>query len=174
VARRNLIVSITKEGRDKGKTFFLTEMPSSQGENVALRLFLALAKAGVDVPEEIQEAGLAGLATWGIKSMNGIAYQDAKEIKDEAFQSCVQIVPDPAHPEIRRGAPHLPGSVGPMVEDDIEELSTRWEIFKSIVALHVGFSSAADQSTSNAQTTAGNGPPTRTSPVPLRRSFPAG
>jgi hypothetical protein len=168
-------VVIEAEGRDKGKHFHLTEMPSTQGEDMALRIFLALAKAGVDVPEEIVDAGLAGLVTWGVQSLNGVPFAEAKAMKDELFNSCVQIVPDPQRPEVRRGKG--PNSVGPLVDSDIEEVSTRWTLYRKLITLHTGFFSDAVESTSPtgpSTTAAGNGQGTKTSLAPSVRSFPPG
>ncbi|SRR6266705_422397 len=173
MARREMDVVISDEGRDKGKLFHLTEMPSTQGEDMALRIFLALAKAGVDVPEEIQEAGFAGLVSWGVRSLTGVSFEEAKAVKDELFSSCVQIVPDPQHPDVRRGKGAF--SVGALVESDVEEVATRVALYRKLVTLHTGFFSDAVVSTSaTAPTTAGNGQATRTSPAQSVRSFPPG
>jgi hypothetical protein len=173
MARREMDVVISDEGRDKGKLFHLTEMPSTQGEDMALRVFLALAKAGVDVPEEIQDAGFAGLVSWGVRSLTGVPFDEAKAVKDELFRSCVQYVPDPQHPEVRRGKGLL--SVGPLVESDIEEVATRILLYRKLITLHTGFfSDAVDSTSPTAQPTAGNGHGTKTSLALSARSFPPG
>jgi hypothetical protein len=166
MARRELDVVIEDEGRDKGKVFHLTEMSASQTEDVAFRLLLALARAGVDVPQEIIDAGFAGLVSWGLRSLAaGVSFDEGKAIKDELIKSCVAYVPDRNHPTIRRGA----GGIAPLVESDIEEVATRWELYLHIAKLHFSFFSTAVPSNSatapgqTARTTLH----TRTSPAPL-------
>lgn len=173
MARREMDVVISDEGRDKGKLFHLTEAPALQGEDLVLRIFLALAKAGVDVPEEVQEAGLAGFISWGFKSLSGVSFAEAKAIKDDFFYSYVQIVPDPQHPDVRRGKGAF--SVGPLVESDIEEVATRALLYRKLVTLNTGFfPDAVASNSAAAQTTAGNGQTIRTSPAPSVRSFQPG
>jgi hypothetical protein len=129
--------------RDAGKVFVLTEMSAAQGDWLAKRVFLALARSGVDIPEEVREQGLAGLAVYGIKALRGIRPEDLKPLEDE-LMACVKIRPDPKHPEIVRN----------LVEDgvDIEEVSTRWRLQSEVIKLHVGFSIAGYLSQAASQT----------------------
>jgi hypothetical protein len=135
MARKTQTVVIEAEGRDKGKMFILTEMPPNQAEKWAFRALLALAKSGVEVPDDIASAGLAGIAALGIKAFSGISFEDAEPLLDEMF-AMVAMVPDPARPVIRRGY----GGVGPLIEDDIEEIKTRLRLRKELFALHTNFS----------------------------------
>jgi hypothetical protein len=110
-------------------------------------------------------AGLAGLAFIGVGAIAGLKFEDVEPLMDEMFASCVAIVPDPARPSVFRGAGRLEGGagpVGPMVEDDIEEVSTLLQLRKAILELHLGFSLAVDPSGSAAPDpkTTGNMPTT--------------
>ena len=51
--RRTKTYVIADENRDKGKMFLLTEMPALQAEKWAIRAFLALAKAGLVIPDDV-------------------------------------------------------------------------------------------------------------------------
>lgn len=133
MARKTAEVTISEEGRDTGKIFLLTEMPASQAEKWATRAFLALARAGVEVPDDIAQAGMAGLAMMGFKMLGGISFADAEPLMDEMFR-CIQIKPDRSNPAVIRG----------LIEDDIEEVRTRFNLRMEVLALHMGFSSAAD------------------------------
>lgn len=128
MARKTATVTITDEGRDRGKQFKITEMPASQAEDWAIRAFLALAKGGIEIPEEVAGAGLAGLAKMGFGALKGMPYADARPLLDE-MMACVQFVPDPARPSFERR----------LTETDVEEISTRLKLRIEIFNLHVSF-----------------------------------
>lgn len=137
MARKTLAVQIDTEGRDKGKVYFLTEMPASQGEWWAIRVFLAMARNNVDVPDDIRDQGMAGLAIIGFKALGGMTPHDAKPLLDE-MMACVQIIPDPSKPNVIRA----------LIEDDIEEVTTRVRLRREVFTLHTGFSFPDAPSTS--------------------------
>lgn len=122
-----------------GKMFILNEMPAEQGEKWALRVFLALARSGVDVPQDIAERGLAGIAIVGLNALGRMNFYDAEPLLDEMF-SMISFVPDPSKPVVKRGY----GGVGPLVPSDIEEIITRLKLRKAMLALHIDFSTAAN------------------------------
>ncbi len=136
MARKTSTVVIEAEGRDHGKHFFLREMPASQAEKWAMRVFLALARGGIEFPEDVAASGMAGIAAVGLAAIQNMAAEDAIRLMDEMFQ-CVQIIPDPARPSIVR----------PLIEDDIEEVKTRFHLRKEVLALHIGFFPSASPST---------------------------
>lgn len=119
-------------GRDKDKVFVITEMPASQAEKWALKAFLALARSGVEIPNDIKGLGIQGVFVIGLKSMVGLQFKDAENLMDEMF-TCVQVRPDAKanYPFMR-----------PPVEEDIEEVQTRIELRLAIFELHTGFSLA--------------------------------
>jgi hypothetical protein len=133
--RKTATITIAAEGRDKGKVFQLKEMPASQAERWAMKVFLALAKSGVDIPEDVMQSGMAGIAAIGFKALAGMNYYDVEPLMDEMFQ-CVQAMPDPGKPAVLRN----------LIEDDIEEVKTRLVLRKEILLLHVNFSPAAGSS----------------------------
>ena len=49
MSRKEMTVTIQLDNRDKGKSFFITEMPSRQAEQWADRAFLALAHSGLNL-----------------------------------------------------------------------------------------------------------------------------
>jgi hypothetical protein len=142
MARKAHTIVIEAEGRDKGKMFILNEMPATQAEKWAARALLAMAKSGIDVPDDIAASGLAGIAALGIKALGGMSFADAEPLLDEMF-SMVSYVTDPTR-GIKRGY----GGVGPIIEDDIEEISTRLRIRKELFFLHTNFSMPGAVSTS--------------------------
>jgi hypothetical protein len=116
------------EGRDKGKTFRITELSAEAAEEWGARAVFAMMNAGVEIPDGIAQQGLAGLASIGITALTKVPFQDAKPLFDKMFE-CVQFVPDAARPNVVR----------PLFADDIEEVSTRLKLRKEIVLLHLSF-----------------------------------
>lgn len=141
MARKEKTVVITTEGRDKSKVFHITELSASEAEAWATRALFVMMNCGVEVPDDLMSAGLAGIAAIGIKSLSRVPYEMAKPLFDEMME-CVCIIPDPKQPLVKRGK----GGVGPMIEDDIEEVSTRLQLRKSVLELHLDFFLSAARS----------------------------
>ena len=138
-----MTVVIDDDNRDKGKTFVLTEMPAAQAEKWALRIISAMARAGVELPEDVQ--GMAGIAAIGLHALSNINFYDVEPLLDEMWQ-CVQIMPDTRHPSIVR----------PLVDNDIEEVQTRLRLRKDVLELHLSFSTPVGPSTSETTAPAGS------------------
>lgn len=132
--------TITSEGRDKGKTFILTEMPADQGERWALRALLALTNTGAAVPEEALTAGMAGLAAVGVQALGMLSAPQVQPLLDELWPVCVRIVPP------KEGL--MPQEILPGINSQIEEVKTRLEIYRALLKLHTGFSMPAELQTS--------------------------
>ena len=134
MARKEQPITIQADGRDKGKIFLLTEMPATKAEKWALRAFLAMAKNGVEIPEEIAGMGMRGILVMGfVRAIGSMRYEDAELLLDEMFE-CVQYVANPKEPLASRRVP---------LEEDIEEVETRLTLRRSIFELHVDFSKLA-------------------------------
>lgn len=149
MARKIHYHRVEAEGRDKGKTFVLTEMSSDQAERWAIRFLLALSAGGHEIPDELAETGMAGVAavmsgapqsneaqrglgamiTWAVKAISGLSWKDASPLLDE-MMSCVTIQPDPAVPAFTRA----------LIPDDVEEIATRFQIRREVFKLHLSFS----------------------------------
>ena len=110
-------------------------MSAARAEAWATRALLALARSGVEIPEDIAKAGLAGVATLGIKMFSGVRYEDAKPLLDE-MMTCVMMLPTPSNPRIKRA----------LTEDDIEEVATIVHLREEVFSLHVNFSLRAARS----------------------------
>jgi hypothetical protein len=147
MARKTERLTITTEGRDKGKTFILTEMPCDQGERWALRALLALTNTGAAIPEEALGAGMAGLAAVGIQALGMLDAVQVQPLLDELWPACVRIVP----PNVKL----MPQEILPGVNSQIEEVKTRLEIYRALFILHTGFSLPAELPTSATPESAG-------------------
>lgn len=130
MARKTATITIDAKGRDKGKSFVLTELPTAESEEWAGRALFALMNAGVEIPDNIAEAGLAGLAAMGIKAITKLPFDAAKPLLDKMME-CVQIQPSP-------------GVVRSLIPDDIEEVATMLTLRKAIWNLHTDFFTAAE------------------------------
>jgi hypothetical protein len=146
MGRREKLIQITAEGRDRGKTFMLREMPADQGERWAIRMLLALANGGAKLPDGVLEAGMAGLAVTmpaliavGLRSLAGLRYEDVAPLLDE-MMGCVQYIPPGQLP-----------AQGIMAGEyaQIEEIATRLQLRYEVLQLHVGFSLAGGASTTD-------------------------
>jgi hypothetical protein len=133
--RKELTLTIDTPGRDVNKTFYIREMSAMKAERWAARALLALLKSGVDIPEDVAQAGLAGVAAIGLRAFGGINFADAEPLLAE-MMSCVQIVPDISRPQVRRA----------VIEDDIEEVATLLRLREEVLSLHLGFSLGAYRS----------------------------
>lgn len=129
--RKEKIVHITAEGRDKGKTFIIREMSASDAEWWAMRAFKGIVAAGVNVPDNVRGGGMAGIAIMGLRAFGELNPADLKELLDEMF-ACVYIQRD-----------NNPNIVQRPLEEDIEEVATRLKLREEWFELHTGFSLAA-------------------------------
>jgi hypothetical protein len=140
MARNHATVKISKDDRDNGKVFYLTEMPAMQIEQWATKVLLGAIKGGAVIPEGIENQGLAGLVYVGLNAVAKLDYDMAAPLLREMLE-CAEIVPDPvARPDYRRSD----------IASDIEEVSTIITLREAIFELHTGFSLAAAFSKSKA------------------------
>ena len=116
---------VAQTGRDKGKEFLITEMSATQAENWAIKAVLAIGNAGIEIPDTLVSQGMAGLVAVGYMNLLKIPFDAAKPLLDE-MMGCVQFIPSP---NVKRF----------LIEDDIEEVSTRFALRKAIWNLHMDF-----------------------------------
>lgn len=159
---RTAIVQITsppaaRNSRDIGKTYLIQEWVAEKAEWWALRLILALGRAGVEVDDT--QPGMAGVAGLDFKSIMRIDPLDAKPLLDEMME-CVFILPDP------KAATRRPATA----PGDIEEVFTRLFLRKEIFRLHTGFSTPDADSQDSTSGTASQEP--SGTPTSLTRSAP--
>lgn len=126
---RKVITYTATDGRDSGKVFQITEMPSSKAEKWAIRALMALGRGGFDLPEDVNELGWKALAAIGFGALlRGGSFYDLDPLLDEMME-CIKIIPSPSNPEVVRN----------LVEDDAEEITTRFKLRKEVFNLHADF-----------------------------------
>jgi hypothetical protein len=126
--RKTLPVTITAEGRDKGKTFIITEMPAAQAEAWGIRALLAVAKVDMNMPDDFLSLGMAGFVMVGVRGLMRISWEDAKPLLDE-MRGCFSIAET-----------LVPGGSRAVTDDDIEEVATLLQLREEALTLHTGFS----------------------------------
>lgn len=127
--RKEIDIKIDDEGRDKGRVYHLREMSAAQAEEWATRALLAMGRSGVEIPDDVRGAGLAGVAIMGLQSIMKADFHDVKPLLDE-MMTCITFKPDPRNPGFTRE----------LLDDDIEEVSTRLKLRGEVFRLHVDFS----------------------------------
>jgi hypothetical protein len=124
MARKTCRITIDADGRDKGKTFVLTELPALDIERWTVRLVLALGKNGISLPDVQADSGFAGIA--------GVLWV-----------LIAQISPGEAEALLATMLQNLKIDEGKitrdLVPDDIEEPETLLQIRMAWVDLHAGF-----------------------------------
>lgn len=121
--------------RDHGKRFKITEMPAIRAEKWAMRVLLALASTGAQLPDDYKAAGMAALAAAGFQALQSLNWTETEPLLDEMLE-CVRILPDPKNIEVERP---LVLNRGDGSGDDIEEVTTLLELRRKIFELHTGF-----------------------------------
>jgi hypothetical protein len=119
-------------GRDAGKTYHLKEWPATRIEDWVLRAVFGLGRAGVEIPPEILSLGAGptayAIASQAIKLPSRLGLKLANELME-----CVTIV----EPKVKRS----------LVENDIEDFSTRLWLKGQVLKLMFGFFLPADSPT---------------------------
>ncbi len=123
MARKTKIIKDELKGRDAGKVFLITELDAWAAEAWATEALFAMMNAGVDIPEGIENAGLAGVAALGLSALTKVPYDKAKPLI-EKMMSCVQVVL---------------AVTRPLIADDIEEVGTLLLLKKEVLLLHLDF-----------------------------------
>jgi hypothetical protein len=136
MSRRTLVYVVTDENRDKGKAYKLTEMYATQGELWAARAFFAMAQNGIEIPDSLEGSGMAGLARFGLELIGKLPFSEAQVLMGEMFAQ-VEFMPDQKN-----------GMTRHLIEDDIEEISTRVKLRMELLKLHADFLKAVMPSTS--------------------------
>ena len=149
MARRRDKVVIEREGRDRGKVFWITEMAATDAEYWAGRLLTMFAAGNANVPQGFFQMGFEGAAAWiAVHGIGGIDWATCKPLMDE-MMACVSFQPDPQRANVVRPL---------MQRDDIEELSTLMTLREAWFDTHLGFSVRGRYWTSTTEQSETNNP----------------
>lgn len=131
--RKEIDVTVTADGRDKGKTFVIKEMDAVSADEWATRALFTLAKSGANIPPELMSGGMASFAAMsglGIQALLFVPYDEAKPLLASLIK-CASIKEASA--------------TRALTPDDIEEIATFALLRGEALKLHVGFFRDADQ-----------------------------
>ena len=128
MARKEKVFTVETKGRDEGKAFLIKEMSADKAEWWAIRAGMAMARNGIEVPDDFAQMGMVALAQLGLSLVAKIPLDEAKPLLDE-LMACVSIIPDPGNPSITRAD----------INSDIEEFTTRLKLRAEVLKLHVDF-----------------------------------
>ena len=144
MARKTKTITLEK-GRDKGKSFLITEMPVTKADKWANKAICNLLKAGID-PKGInaellintidpnQEVkidkmgGMLELATLLGRAYGGVPYDILQDLKEELIDECVQIIPSGGTPRQFIN-----------IDDELESLLTLENLRKEALLIHIDF-----------------------------------
>lgn len=136
-----------QKNRDKGKSFLIREKSAFETEKWCARALSALSRSGVEIDEDMLQAGAAGLFFTGIEALKRLQFEEAEPLMDEML-SCITFVPD-VNKIGENGRPlSRPLMLGDDEDDgDIEDVGTLTKLRGEVIELHLGFSMAAVLST---------------------------
>lgn len=144
MARKTKTITLEK-GRDKGKSFLITEMPVTRADKWANTALLAMLRGGVDVgsvnfgliadtigvgdaPKIDPMGGMLELARITIAGLGNVTETVGQELLDQLINDCAQVISSG-------------GVVRQMlsIDDEIEDLKTLWMLRKESLLLHIDF-----------------------------------
>ena len=120
-------ITIDRKGRDYGKKFVITPLSAWAAEELAGKALFAMMNAGMNIPDNLLDSGLSGLAALGIRAMSRIPYEQAKPLLDELL-TCVKVK---SSEKVTRAL--LPE------DSEIQEVATLLTLRKEVIKLHLDF-----------------------------------
>ena len=121
-------VTITAEGRDKGRKYLLTEMPALQAERWARHAIMAMNREDLDIRSEIAALGMWGFVLGGLQALAGGDVAAVDKLMDEMLPQ-IQIVEEAITRPI-------------LAEGDVWEVLTYKTLRQELIELHISFSLA--------------------------------
>jgi hypothetical protein len=121
-------VTITAEGRDKGRKYLLTEMPALQAERWARHAIMAMNREDLDIRSEVAALGMWGFVLGGMQALAGGDVPSVDKLMDEMLHQ-IQIVEE----AVTRP---LGG------DNDFWEITTLKTLRQELIELHMGFTFA--------------------------------
>lgn len=144
MARKTKTITL-ESGRDKGKSFLITEMPVTRADKWANTALLAMLRGGVDVggvnfgliadtlgssdaPKIDPMGGMLELARVSIAGLGNVTEVVGQELLDQLIHDCVKVIPSGGNPRDLLS-----------IDDEIEDLKTLWVLRKESFLLHIDF-----------------------------------
>src|ERR1700735_1584665 len=153
---------VEADGRDQGKRFLIKEMSAWDAEWWAVRALGVAERGGMQIDDNIAALGMQAMVVLGLKEfLKGFVKGDPKEVRPllDEMMGCVQIKPNANDSKMART----------LIESDIEEVSTLFNLRLAVLSLHTGFSSPGSPSKESNTGTPGS----TTIPSPIRTHQPS-
>lgn len=125
---KEVIIPADDPGRDKGKTFIITEMSAWDAEAWGEQAYGAMVRAGLK-PQPGILTGMAAVATYGVSAFLAAPWAEVRPLLAEMIDKCVKI--------------KEPAIIRALTPDDVEEVPTLLRLREEAVKLHTDFSVAA-------------------------------
>lgn len=116
---------VIEKGRDAGTKFVITEMPIAKADKWAMRVLLALAGSGINVPNP--QDGMMAVASIAMGAFRNIPEEKFIPLADELLD-CVEIVPKGGQPRKLN-----------LEFNDVKDLTTLFLLRKEALMLHLDF-----------------------------------
>jgi hypothetical protein len=136
MARKTRTVVVPKfpacENRDEGRTYFIEEWPAAKADNWMQRLAFTFNKGGGSLPMDLAGMGWEGIAVVGLNTfLRGSVEPSIMIPLGDELLECVKVIRDMRHPDVASAL---------TLDDDIEEVATRWWLRDQVVSVHTNFS----------------------------------
>lgn len=126
--RKEVEITI-EEGRDKGKTFKITEMSATQADRWTLKVLCLFGKGGIAL-EELAKMDFNTI----IKIMGDVSYDMAEPLLDELLE-CASFKKDGVYVPMK----------GSMIESVVEDFRTLYRLRLEALQLVLGFLEQGDE-----------------------------
>jgi hypothetical protein len=133
-------VTITAEGRDKGRKYLLTEMPALKAERWARHAIMAMNRKDLDIASEVAALGMWGFVLGGLQALAGGDVAAVDNLMDEMIPQ-IQIIEEHTTRPIKG-------------DNDVWEILTWKTLRQELIELHISFTFAelASKLATSAQT----------------------
>lgn len=129
--RKEVEITI-EQGRDKGKTFKITEMGAVQMDSWAIKALCLLGKSGVTL-EQLGSLDMNAI----FQLLGNLGYEWSKPLMDELLE-CASFKKDGAYVPMK----------GSMIDSVVEDVSTLFRLKMEALTLNLGFLDLGDESKS--------------------------
>ncbi|OBX10414.1 hypothetical protein QV09_05540 [Gallibacterium salpingitidis] len=116
---------VIEKGRDAGTKFIITEMPIAKADKWAMKVLLALAGSGIDVPNP--QDGMLAIVRVALSAFKNIPEEKFIPLADELLD-CVEIVPKGGQPRKLN-----------LEFNDVQDISTLYRLRQEVLMLHIDF-----------------------------------
>lgn len=135
MSRKEIPFIVTKEGRDKGKEFIITEMSAWDADTLSQDLFRAMGDSNyTGIPADVIAMGCAGLATVGLSVMSASSPEVAHMLREKLMATVDIVITD----EGRRNQRKVNGPL------DFDEVSTIRDVMDKVFKINFDFLTHAE------------------------------